>query len=161
MTTLTSQKINRLRPTSIIDFKSYQSFRDNNRDICTRENVPNYVEHGKILSLFYRKIGEYVTKSSEGVWIDKLGYFGVLNTNLKKNPKGFKFFDEFNWETKGYAFCLYFMPYQNSSLLFRTFSMDYSFNPKIKSNLSKQLKKRFRYNFNGFMFIKNTISKGD
>lgn len=143
----------RVNKTSIIDFKAYQKFRESNKKICTRKNITDYVDHGKILSLFYRKIGYYVSEAREGVWIDGLGYFGVINTNMKR--QGYEYFeDEYNWETKGYCFSLLFMPAQRESKVFKTFTLDYTFSPVVKKRLVSNLKKGERYNYNAFIFIK-------
>lgn len=146
---------------SIVNFEAYVDFREKNREIATRDAVENFQTYGKIVSLFYKKVGEYMIESSEGVWIDKLGYFGVMNTNKKRLPDVNVLFneEEFNWETGGYSFCLLYQPYQVTSMAFRTFTFDYSYTYGIRSKFSKKLKTGFRYNYNGQMFIKSKDDK--
>lgn len=95
-----------------------------------------------------------MTEGSEGVWIEGLGYFGVINTNQKASEDNRSIIkDEYNWETDGYCFSLMYMPDEKNSIVFRTFVMDYCFAQNVKTRMSKKLKSGFRYNYNGNVFI--------
>lgn len=135
---------------SICDFEAYKDYRENNRAIATRDNVENFIDYGKVVSKFFEKIGEYVVTSSDGVVIDGLGYFGVVNTNMKvtqldRRQKVFE--DEFNWETKGYCFSLFFVPENRLPKLIKSYTLDYTFARHVKQKLSLSLKSGNKYNF--------------
>lgn len=136
---------------SICDFEAYVHYRENNKEIATRQNIKNFVDYGKILSKFYKKVAEYLITSKDGVIIDGFGYFGIVNTNMKTSAFEYRSVfveDEYNWETKGYCFSLFFMPEKKRHRMFKTFSLDYTFSREVKRQLSYSLKSGKIYNFN-------------
>lgn len=142
-----------LKTTSLVDYKSFQHYRDSSK-LRSLENTPNFVEHGKILSMFYQKIGEKITTSEGGVFIKDLGYFsGIVDT-----LKSFTIFTNstelmLNRATSGYKFYLIFVPISKDDIL-REWVADSGFTPKIKKAFSDALKGGFKYYFNPNFFIK-------
>lgn len=138
---------------SIIDYDSFKYYRENSKK-RKEENTPNYVAHGKILSKFYSKIGEKITTSEGGVFIENLGYFsGIVDT-----VKSYTVFNKtggvmLNRITSGYKFFLIFVPISKDDLL-REWVADGNFSRKVKKDFSKALKSGFKFNFNPLFFIK-------
>lgn len=74
---------------SLRDYKAYQYYRDNSK-LANLEDIENFVEHGKIVSKFYDLVGQKLTEASGGVFVDGLGYFGIIQEmgkGVSHNPK--------------------------------------------------------------------------
>lgn len=145
---------------SLANFKAYQKFREMYPKICTRENIKDFVDYGKIVTAYTSKIGHYVTESSEGVWIEDLGYFGAVNLNVKyrdRRPIGND--DEFNWETKGNIFALWFIHKTHEDQSFKTFTFDYTFSKKVRKRFQQKLLSGGYYNLNTTMLFKQWREK--
>lgn len=132
----------------------YIYFRNKYKGKYGRKDIAHRADHIKIVSAFYRKLAEKIAESSEGVHIEGLGYFGILNTGNKVNMQYQKHV-EFTWETKGYAFSIAFVPEYSKSLLFKSFSFDFYFSNHLKRKVREQLESGFRYKFNPILMSKN------
>lgn len=138
---------------SVINYKAFKYYRENNK-YRKEENTPNYVEHGKILSKFYEKVGEKLVQSTGGVFIEGMGYFtSVMNTKLVFTS----YFGQdkllINKSTGGYTYYLTFIPIGKDSIL-REFVADNSFSTKVKKKFSEALKNGKKYSFNFTTFLK-------
>lgn len=136
---------------SIINHKSYRFFLDNKK-ITERKDVKNYVEYGKIISEFYRIVGEKMVESTGGVYIEDLGYFGVVQEFVKRSstytgPK-------LNLHTDRMVYNLAYVPIDKTNN-FKSWTFDYSFVDSVKKKLSKALKKGKKYTFNPSLFFNN------
>lgn len=144
---------------SISNFKEYQIFRSRYENICTRDNIENYVDYGKIVSAIYREIGEQLANNPEGVYIERLGYFGAMvyknfvGSTIYRNKKG-ELVDDMSYETDGKMYCLVHVWDDTSQLIHRTFNMDYTFSRKVRKPFSDNLIKGIRYRFKGSLFQK-------
>lgn len=142
-----------LETTSIVDYKAFKFYREKTK-LRDKENTPNYVEHGKILSKFYKKIGEAIVKSEGGVVIENLGYFSGIVDTVKSYPI---FVNTnsilLNRRTSGYKFFLIFIPLSKDDLL-REWVADSSFTSKIKKSFSNALNSGVKFTFNPQFFIK-------
>lgn len=137
--------------TSVINYESFKYYRDKSKN-RTEENTPNYVAHGKILSKFYSKIGEKITVSEAGVFIENLGYFSGITDTLKRYTSYNKGSLMLNRATSGYKFFLIFIPISKDDSL-REWVADNSFSRKVKKEFSKALKKGVKFKFNPYFFI--------
>lgn len=145
---------------SIIDHKAYQYYKDNSK-LANRKDVENYVEHGKIISEFYRIAGEKLTESSGGIFIENLGYFGIIQEmkkklmhsredgQLKMNPK-----------TDNVIYNIAYVPISKDNI-FRPWVFDYTFTTKIKKALCAKLKSGKRYSFNASLFFNKLRKTGN
>lgn len=137
---------------SIIDHKAYQYYNTNSK-LSSRENVANYVEHGKIISEFYKLAGEKLLEASGGIFLDNLGYFGIIQEmgkrvahdrsdgSIRLNPK-----------TDNIIYNIGYVPIDKSNL-FKSWVFDYSFSTKVKNGLCKSLKSGKKYTFNASLFF--------
>lgn len=139
---------------SIVDYKAYQYFNKNSK-LATRDNVSHYVEHGKIISEFYKVVSEQIVEKEGGVFLDGLGYFGVIQQFQKKAT----YYDHsknkisLNTKTDNKIYNLAFVPIPKRNSFFKTWVFDYSFNRRTKSELSKNLKEGKKYSFNSSLFF--------
>lgn len=136
---------------SIIDYNSFKYYRSNSKK-RNLDNTSNYVEHGKILSLFYKKIGEKIIESTGGVFIEKLGYFSGIVAAEKKYSSYFNGKINLNRSTSGYSFHLIFVPISKDNYI-REWVADSSFSTSIKKRFSEKLKLGTIYTFNPSYFI--------
>lgn len=142
-----------LKTASLVDYNSYKHYRDNakRRNVS---NTPNYIEHGKIISQFYRKVGEKISTSEGGVFIEDFGYFsGIVDT-----VKTFTSYINttsimLNRITSGYKFYLIFIPISKDDLL-REWVADSSFTAKIRKSFSDAIKSGVKFKFNPQFFIR-------
>ena len=145
-------KMGDLESLSVIDYKAFKFYRENSkkRDI---NNTKNYVEHGKILSKYYSKIGEKIVESEAGVFIENFGYFsGIVDTikDYTSYPNQDKII--LNRNTSGYKFFLIFIPIAKDIIL-KEWVADGNFSTKIKKSFSEALKKGKKFKFNPSYFI--------
>ena len=120
--------------------KRYLTLKNNN--ISTQEII-------NINNLIYKKVSEKLINNSSGVVLDGFGYFCIWRTpekikvrNLFKGNKE-EFF--FNPHSNGLMyFPTLFTDVFKSSIL-RGWSLDGSFNKKIKSSISLKIKNGFKY----------------
>lgn len=143
---------------SVIDYNAFKFYRENskNRNI---ENTKNYVEHGKILSRYYSKIGEKIVQAEAGVFIEDLGYFsGIVDTVKDYNSYPNQNNVMLNRNTSGYKFFLIFIPISKDVTL-KEWVADNNFSAKIKKEFSKALKEGKKFKFNPSYFIKKYSNK--
>ena len=145
---------------SLRDYKAYQYYRDNSK-LANLEDVENYIEHGKIISKFYEIVGEKMTESSGGVFVDGLGYFGVIQemgTKSSHNPIDGSI--KLNPRTDNKIYNLAFVPIEKDNI-FKSWVFDYSFSRKVKKALSVSLKEVKKYTFNASFFFGKARKKGN
>lgn len=136
---------------SVIDYQSFKHYREKS-NLRNKQNTPNYVEHGKILSLFYKKIGEKIVKGTGGVFIENLGYFGaVLDPIIQIRSYCQQNKLLINKSTSGYSYCLAFIPIAKDNIL-REWVADGSFSTKVKKPFSEAIKAGKKYSFNFLSF---------
>lgn len=147
-----------IKPLSVIDYNAFKFYRENSKKRDTK-NTPNYVEHGKILSRYYAKIGEKIVESDAGVFIENLGYFsGIVDTikDYTSYPNQDKIM--LNRNTSGYKFFLIFVPIAKDISL-KEWVADGNFSTKIKKSFSKALKEGKKFKFNPSYFISKYTNK--
>jgi len=146
------------RSFSIIDHKAYRFYLDNSK-IQTRKDIGNYVEHGKILAELYNIIGEKIVESEGGVYINNLGYFGVVQA---QKGKIYKVFHEkkLNPATDNIIYKIGFVPISKNNNL-KPWVFDSSYYKSIKQSLKKALKSGKKYSFNASLFFNNILQKGN
>lgn len=137
---------------SVIDYEAFKFYRENSK-LRNTNHTNNYVEHGKILSAFYKRVGEKIPKSSGGVFIEGLGYFGGVIDMHKKYTGYFGRSINLNRITSGYKFFLIFIPISKDNAL-REWVADSNFTSLIKGNFSKALKNGIKFKFSPYYFIK-------
>lgn len=138
---------------SVIDYKAFKHYRENSK-FRNEDTTPNYVEHGKILSKFYDKIGQKIVASTGGVFIEGMGYFGaVINPVIHITSYYGQEKLMINKSTSGYSYYLAFIPIGTDSIL-REWVADNSFSSKVRKNFSKSLKEGKKYSFNFTSFLK-------
>lgn len=148
---------------SLLGFEEYVLFRDKNRDVCNRQSVPNWVDYGKIVSEIYKTIGKHLVTNSQGVYIERLGYFGAAvyknfcGDVYYRNKKG-EIVNDMNFDTDGKMYCLFHVWDETSYKIHRTFNMDYTFSKKVTVPFSDNLLAGKRYKFNGGLFVKNVYN---
>ncbi len=145
---------------SIVDHKAYQYYRDNSK-LANRQDVANYVEHGKIISEFYRIAGEKLTEASGGIFLEGLGYFGVIQEMKKKlvhSREDGKL--RINSKTDNVIYNIAYVPISKDNI-FRPWVFDYTFTKKIKKALCEKLKAGKKYSFNASLFFNKLRKAGN
>ncbi len=146
------------KSTSVIDHKAYQHYIQNSK-IATREEVANYVEHGKLISSFYKIVSEQILESKGGVYIKGFGYFGIMK--LMKMPV--KRFDmqerKMKLNTKNEMFNTYFVPISKNNL-FRLYTFDMSFSRDYFKAFLDKINQGYRYMFNASLFYSDLRKVG-
>lgn len=145
---------------SITDHKAYQYYKDNSK-LANRQDVANYVEHGKIISEFYRIAGEKLTEASGGIFLDGLGYFGIIQEMKKKLTHSRQTGElKINTKTDNVIYNIAFVPIGKDSLL-RPWVFDYSFCRAIKKELCNKLNSGKKYSFNASLFFNKLRKVGN
>lgn len=145
---------------SLRDYKAYQYYRDNSK-LANLEDVQNYIEHGKIISKFYEIVGEKITSTSGGVFVNGLGYFGIIqemDNRSSHNPKDGSI--KLNPRTDNKIYNIAFVPIDSDNL-FKTWVFDYSFSRKVKKALCNNLKAGKKYTFNASLFFRKARKQGN
>lgn len=145
---------------SLRDYKAYQYYRDNSK-LANLEDVQNYIEHGKIISKFYEIVGEKITSTSGGVFVEGLGYFGIIqemDNRSSHNPKDGSI--KLNPRTDNKIYNIAFVPIDSDNL-FKTWVFDYSFSRKVKKALCDNLKAGKKYTFNASLFFRKARKQGN
>ncbi len=151
-------KMGDLKPLSVIDYKAFKFYRENSKSRNIK-NTENYVEHGKILSKYYAKIGEKIVESEAGVFIENLGYFsGIVDTVKQYTSYPKQDSVMLNRNTSGYKFFLMFVPISRDVLL-KEWVADGNFSTKVKKSFSKALKEGKKFKFNPSYFIRKYSNK--
>jgi hypothetical protein len=131
---------------SIIDYAAFKYYRETS--LYGKEKViPDYKKHGKVLSAFYKKVGDNLVEASGGVFVKNFGYFSILrdfNKPMYFDFKTLKF--KLNSLTDGAMYTISFIPSRTSTVL-RAWVFDYNFVPRVKHALRDALKNGKRYNF--------------
>lgn len=146
------KKIGDLKSLSVINYNAFKFYRENSKKRNIK-NTENYVQHGKILSKFYSKIGDKIVEYDAGVFIEGLGYFsGIVDT--VKSYTSYPNQDNIllNRNTSGYKFFLMFVPIAKDIIL-RGWVADGNFSTRIKKDFSKALKEGKKFKFNPSYFI--------
>jgi hypothetical protein len=142
---------------SIVDHKAYQYYKENSK-LANRKDVANYIEHGKIISEFYRIAGEKLTEASGGIFLEGLGYFGIIQEMRKKLVHDNKTREKkLNLKTDNIIYNIAFVPIDKDNC-FRPWVFDYSFSTRVKGQLCKELKSGKKYSFNASLFF-NKLKK--
>ena len=145
---------------SLRDYKAYQYYRDNSK-LANLKDIENFTEHGKIISKFYEIVGEKVASTSGGVFVDGLGYFGVIQEMDNKsshNPVDGSI--KLNPRTDNKIYNLAFVPIEKDNI-FKPWVFDYSFSRKVKKLLCDNLKSGKKYTFNASLFFSKARKKGN
>lgn len=137
---------------SIADHKAYQYYKENSK-LANRQDVANYVEHGKIITEFYRIAGQKLTEASGGIFLEGLGYFGIIQEMKKKLTHDRQTGElKMNPKTDNIIYNIAFVPIDKDNIL-RPWVFDYSFTPVIKKELCNKLKAGKKYSFNASLFF--------
>lgn len=146
------------KSTSLIDHKAYQYYIQNSK-ITSREEVANYVEHGKLISSFYKIVSEQILESKGGVYIKGFGYFGIMK--LMKIPIRKR--DVKDWKiklnTKTEMFNTYFVPISKNNI-FRLYTFDMSFSKGYFDAFIARINAGYRYTFNASLFYSDLRKVG-
>ncbi len=145
---------------SLRDYKAYQYYRDNSK-LANLEDIENFVEHGKIVSKFYDLVGQKLTEASGGVFVDGLGYFGIIQEmgkGVSHNPKDGSV--KLNPRTDNKIYNLAFVPIEKDNI-FKPWVFDYSFSRKVKKSLCDNLKAGKKYTFNASLFFNKLRQTGN
>ena len=146
------------KSTSVIDHKAYQYYIQNSK-IASREEVENYVEHGKLISSFYKIVSEQILESKGGVYIKGFGYFGIMK--LMSIPvKRFDMKDKkTKLNTKTEMFNTYFVPISKNNLA-RLYTFDMSFSRDYFKAFLEKINQGYRYTFNASLFYSDLRKVG-
>jgi hypothetical protein len=145
---------------SIIDYNSYKYYLDNSK-LANRQDIANYVEHGKIISEFYRIAGEKIVEASGGVFLEGLGYFGIIQEMKKKLAHDRQTGElKLNPKTDNIIYNIAFVPIDKDNT-FRPWVFDYAFSRKIKKALCNSLKAGKTYSFNASLFFNKLRKTGN
>lgn len=137
---------------SIITYKAYKYYSEKTKR-KNKEEIQNYVEHGKIISEIYKILGEKITESQGGVFMDGLGYFGIVQETHKKPAKTIlRSQIKLNPKTGNKIYSIGYVPIEKTNT-FKAWVFDYSFVRLIRHNLSVQLKNSKKYSFNPSLFF--------
>jgi hypothetical protein len=145
---------------SIINHKAYRYYLDNSK-LANREDISGYSEHGRIISMFYKEVGQKIVEADGGVFIEGLGYFGIIQEMNKK-----MFMDKrtgnkmFNPKTDNIIYNIGFVPITKDNVL-KPWVFDYSFTQAIKKSLSEKLKAGKKYTFNASLFFNKLRKTGN
>ena len=145
---------------SIIDYNAYRYYLDNSK-IANRQDIENYVEHGKIISAFYELAGEKLVESKGGIFLEGLGYFGIIQEMKKKLTHDRKTgLLKMNPKTDNIIYNIAFVPISKDNF-FRPWVFDYAFSGKVKQALAKSLKSGKAYSFNASLFFNKLRKTGN
>lgn len=126
-----------------------------------RKDVNNWTGYCKIVNTFHRIIAENLTNNPEGVFIENLGYFGLLLYRRRGGLVNYLFMEDYgecfiNPKTDGAVFTINFTPIPNKyAPQLRTFTMDGTFSKPLKKKIVEKLKEGFKYRNNLEMFLKS------
>ena len=111
--------------------------------------------------MFYKEVGEKIVEADGGVFIEGLGYFGIIQEMNKK-----MFMDKrtgnkmFNPKTDNIIYNIGFVPITKDNVL-KPWVFDYSFTKAIKKALSEKLKSGKKYSFNASLFFNKLRKTGN
>lgn len=145
---------------SIIDHKAYQHY-INNSKMANRKDVSNYVEHGKIISMFYKIAGEKLVEARGGLFLEGLGYFGIIQ-EMSNRPSHNRSDGSIllNPKTDNKIYNIAYVPIDKTNVL-KTWVFDYSFCVSVKKALSVSLKSGKKYSFNASLFFHRLRKAGN
>lgn len=125
-----------------------KDFYDHYRNNAKHRNINESNRHSKysrVINSFWTKVGERMTDTKGGVFIDSFGYFCVGMTMKKTLLKKKGINDIYvNGHTDNYIYYPLFIPDRNV-IHFRVFTMDRCFTNKIRKTINKRLKAGFKY----------------
>jgi len=131
---------------SIINYAAFKYYRENSK-YANKKIVEDYKYHGRIISSFYRKVGDNLVEASGGVFVKKLGYFCIVKDFNKPMYFDFKTYQKrLNSFTNGAMYTLLFIPSTSSTVL-RPWVFDYNFTKPVKIKLRDALRSGKKYNF--------------
>lgn len=150
---------------SLVNHKAYQFYKSVSK-LNNRKDVKDFVEHGKLLSLFYKKIGEKIATSKGGIFIEGLGYFGMLMYPEVGKPytafNGKEIETKLNFKTDGLIYTIVFVPISKDNELLE-WTMDKAFTEAVRKRVSEEIIGGMRYTFNPTLFLdklkKKTVKK--
>jgi len=145
---------------SIINHKAYQYY-NNNSKLANRKDVANYVEHGKLISMFYKIAAEKLIEARGGLFLEGLGYFGIIQ-EMSNRPSHNKADGSIllNPKTDNKIYNLAYVPIDKTNIL-KPWVLDYSFCTSVKKALSKSLKSGKKYSFNASLFFHRLKKAGN
>jgi hypothetical protein len=145
---------------SIVDHKAYQYYKEHSK-LANRQDIANYVEHGKIISEFYKIAGKKIVESKGGVFLEGLGYFGIIQEMKKKLAHDRQTGElKLNPKTDNIIYNIAFVPIDKDNIL-RPWVFDYSFSRSIKKALCEKLKSGMTYSFNASLFFNKLRKTGN
>lgn len=124
-----------------------------------RKDVNNWPGYCKIVNAIFSTIGEHVVNNPEGVFIEGLGYFGVLmyrnhSRDVKIPTVGGAEYTA-NLHTNGAVMCLHFLPISNrKSRDIETFLMDGTYSTTVTKAFSDNLFNGKKYRNNAPLFFR-------
>lgn len=141
---------------------SYKYYKRHRRKFKHKEVLKHH-EYTEITNLFTELIAEHLVNNPDGVFIEDIGYFGMLM--VKTGGMSYKVFDTDYREvyedfdllshSSGMSFSPHFVPIERSQIL-RTWVMDATANLKVKKNMIEKLKEGIKYRFNAPLFYQYT-----
>lgn len=149
-----------LETMSVIDYEAFKYYKENAKK-RNLSNTGTYVQHGKILSKIYEKIGEKITESPGGVFIENFGYFSGIVDMIKNYTSYFNGNINLNRNTSGYKFFLIFVPIAKDNVL-REWVADGSFTEKVRGKFTYALRNKIKFRFSPTYFtVKYKKSKNE
>lgn len=148
-----------------ISFANNESYKFyvKHRKKSKKKDIPNPSSYAHIVNTFTRVVAEKMLENPDGVFIEGLGYFGMLL--VKTGGMDVKVFDrgmrevytefEFLSHSDGMSFSPHFVPIEKSQML-RTWTMDCSFYNPIKKKMVSNLMEGLKYNFQAPLFFQYT-----
>jgi len=149
--------IDAIKTYSTIDHKAYVFYRERTK-IGTRKTVEHYVAYGKLISEFYKILGEELADSTGGVYVKGLGYFSVLKyfktakMNMRMNPETKKYEKFLNYKED--YFYIAFVPI-SKNIKRKLFLMDFSYTKGFKKKIVDNIIKGQRWMCNAGLFYLN------
>jgi hypothetical protein len=132
-----------LKQTSTIDHKAYVYYKDHSK-LASRKTVKHYVDYGKTMTEFYKIVEEHTTRNLNGVFIERLGYFGVCIHAYSMIVN--------KWvKTDRHAYFLSFVPISTYSFS-RIYTMELTFTKRVRRLLTKKIKEGYSYRFSPGLF---------
>lgn len=127
-----------------------------------RKSKVNYVPPTRLerlIKIYLKTFAECITFSKEGMYLQELGYFGILEFSNSTHGVGWCDGEEkvyLNPHTKGRVYGISYIPIDVKNI-FAHWTFDGSFVQPVKSRLHKELIAGKRYRFNATLFINSKL----
>lgn len=120
-----------------------------------RKRIKDTATVRKAVTAIFKAIAEGIVENIGGVFLKRLGYFGVWRSGGKLiNTRNYRNV-ELNEHTDGYQYVLDYFPDTSRNRLVQSLCMDGTFNINIKKGVSKNLRRGMKYK-NYYFLIKES-----